>query len=313
MRPEDDRSLPIIANMGLTNLVDRPSRMGNELSETECRAAAPTLTAKIKKYRPRFVCFISKQAWDMYAGVGLGLQTAWVSWYDEPEDQMLLGMDHGHNHGNSNGSRRSHSVQDNLDSQGYRLAPFFERGPSLDKIKRELEAQGVPFQLKRELSETKDDGIKSEPSEDKKTNELMHVKKEPRDEDKIKTEIKEEPELSTMKMEIDTKDGSEHVELKADHAHVRSEGKGKGKGKSKSESESREEMGRSRLDASGSLDSRSTMNRGAVRGSRMFVIPSTSGRVTHYKKEDKLAYFKQLAELVRQDRRMRGVKDPWDK
>ncbi|KAI8605739.1 uracil-DNA glycosylase-like protein, partial [Dissophora ornata] len=163
--PNDDRSLPAICNMGLTNLVDRPSRMGDELSVAECRAAAPILTAKIKKYRPRFVCFVSKQAWDMYSGVGLGLQTAWVSWYNEVEDGNFPVL--GQNDNDDDGG--IYAIQNNLEAEGYR-----------------------------------------------------------------------------------------------------------------------------------------------VRGSRMFVMPSTSGRVTQYRREDKLAFFKQLAELVRKDRQVRGVKDPWE-
>ncbi|KAF9360101.1 hypothetical protein BGX26_010538 [Mortierella sp. AD094] len=272
--PDDDQSLPGLCNMGLTNLVDRPSRMGNELSVAECRAAAPVLTAKIKKYRPRFVCFVSKQAWDMYAGVGLGLQTAWVSWYDEPEDESLVGikdddddLDNG----------RSHS-QNNLDMQGYRLAPYFERGPSADNLKSELEAEGVPSSLKREPMEVEGFGIKSEPEDEKKP---------------IKAEL---DDIKPVKLELDEKNGIKAEEMEDKKIKLDS-----GEGGSSS-------TGHIRSRANESLESK---YRGGIRGSRMFVMPSTSGRVTQYRKEDKLAYFKQLAELVRKDRRMRGVKDPW--
>ncbi|KAI1317189.1 hypothetical protein EDD11_008881 [Mortierella claussenii] len=284
--PDDDQSLPAICNMGLTNLVDRPSRMGNELSEAECRAAAPTLTAKIKKYRPRFVCFVSKQAWEMYSGVGLGLQTAWVSWFDEPEDQGLPGV--GSGAGDDIGVAGERVIQNNLDAQGYRLAPYFETGPSIDSLETKLEAEGVPSPFKRESTETKDPNIKTE----------------------LKAE--EEEDVKPMKMEIDDKNSvkleqakeenqDQEVKVKVDYA-----------------AEEAEESARSRANigggsgTSGSLQSRFARGREGSRGSRMFVIPSTSGRVTQYRKEDKLAYFKQLAELVRKDRRMRGVKDPWE-
>ncbi|CAO3571948.1 unnamed protein product [Mortierella alpina] len=265
--PTDDKSLPAVCNMGLTNLVDRPSRMGNELSVAECRAAAPVLTAKIKKYRPRFVCFVSKQAWEMYTGVGLGLQTAWVSWYDEPEDAGVMG-DSDQKDIKEEGR---HTIQNNLDSQGYRLAPYFEKGPSAEKLIEELAAEGVPspFVKSETLSLKAEDDQNSKP---------------------IKTEIDEahfgvkvEADDNVMKMEQ-----TEDRKIKEDPAafqHQQQQG------------------------ASGS--STGSVYRGGVRGSRMFVMPSTSGRVTQYRKEDKLAYFKQLAELVRRDRQLRGVKDPW--
>ncbi|KAF8941272.1 hypothetical protein BGZ58_000557 [Dissophora ornata] len=276
--PNDDRSLPAICNMGLTNLVDRPSRMGDELSVAECRAAAPILTAKIKKYRPRFVCFVSKQAWDMYSGVGLGLQTAWVSWYNEVEDGNFPVL--GQNDNDDDGG--IYAIQNNLEAEGYRLAPYFERGPGAEMLEHELEAEGVPSPFKREDSKRKSAGLKLEPEEDKKK--------------PIKPEVGETP---PVKMEIDEKNGiktehsEEDVKVKIDQY----------------EGESSSGRARTQSRANGSSESR---YRGGVRGSRMFVMPSTSGRVTQYRREDKLAFFKQLAELVRKDRQVRGVKDPWE-
>ncbi|KAG0045759.1 hypothetical protein BGZ83_009011 [Gryganskiella cystojenkinii] len=246
MGPNDDRTLIQVANMGLTNLVDRPSRMGNELSVAECRAAAPTLTAKIKKYRPRFVCFVSKQAWDMFAGVGLGLQTAWISWYNEEEDYAVLP-------GDSDDQERNHAIQNNLDAQGYRLAPYLEEGPASAKLEEELAAEGVssPF-----------------------------VKHEPTDNGSIKQERSGTSSSSSLvfKTKTEAMEDTKPLEADVDIEDMRTQG--------------RPLRG---------------LNRGGVRGSRMFVMPSTSGRVTQYRKEDKLAYFKQLAELVRKDRQMRGV------
>ncbi|GJJ68870.1 thymine-DNA glycosylase [Entomortierella parvispora] len=239
MGPDDDASLPAVANMGLTNLVDRPSRMGNELSVAECRAAAPVLTAKIKKYRPRFVCFVSKQAWDMFSGVGLGLQTAWLSWYDEEEDHAVLSPD----------DDKSHAIQNNLDSQGYRLAPYLEDGPAPAKLEHDLANEGVPSPfIKHENTET----VKQEPTGP--ISSLADVR--------VKSEVPED--IKPLKV--------------------------------KEETQEQKIQGRPKR----------TLNRG-VRGSRMFVMPSTSGRVTQYRKEDKLAYFRQLAELVRRDRQIRGL------
>ncbi|KAF9095193.1 hypothetical protein BGX23_000887 [Mortierella sp. AD031] len=261
--PDDDKSLPALTNMGLTNLVDRPSRMGNELSEAECRAAAPILTAKIKKYRPRFVCFVSKQAWDMYSGVGLGLQTAWVSWDDTPEDdEQLFGADL---------EDKRHPIQRQMNEQGYRLAPFLEDGPSAERLDAQLAAEGAPspYVKREDGSSFIKTGLKEEEVDSKED---------------IKMEVEEE-DVKPIKEELDDKN-SIKKELD-DKSLVK-----------------REE--------SSSL-SRQPRYRGGVRGSRMFVMPSTSGRVTQYRKEDKLAYFQQLAELVRKDRQIRGVKPPWEK
>ncbi|KAG9323891.1 hypothetical protein KVV02_006257 [Mortierella alpina] len=265
--PTDDKSLPAVCNMGLTNLVDRPSRMGNELSVAECRAAAPVLTAKIKKYRPRFVCFVSKQAWEMYTGVGLGLQTAWVSWYDEPEDERGMG-DAGQEDFKEEGR---HTIQNNLDSQGYRLSTYFENGPSAEKLVEELAREGIPSPFVKSGSVS----LKAEDDQDRKPSKTEM--------DEAHFGVKVESDVkSEMKVEQ-----TEDRAIKADPAAFQHQQQG----------------------ASGS--STGSVYRGGVRGSRMFVMPSTSGRVTQYRKEDKLAYFKQLAELVRKDRRLRGVKDPW--
>ncbi|KAF9952051.1 hypothetical protein BGZ72_006563 [Mortierella alpina] len=245
----------------LSDSVDRPSRMGNELSVTECRAAAPVLTAKIKKYRPRFVCFVSKQAWEMYTGVGLGLQTAWVSWYDEPEDEGVMGVS-GQEDIKEEGR---HTIQNNLDSQGYRLATYFEKGPSAEKLVEELAGEGIPSPF------VKSESLKTEDEQDRKP---------------IKTEIDEAH--FGVKAEADDKSKvkeEQFEDIKVDPTALQQQGE------------------------SGS--STRPVYRGGVRGSRMFVMPSTSGRVTQYRKEDKLAYFKQLAALVRRDRELRGVKDPW--
>ncbi|KAG0266534.1 hypothetical protein BG011_002024 [Mortierella polycephala] len=264
LRPEDDKTLPALCNIGLSNLVDRPSRMGNELSEEECRAAAPVLTAKIKKYRPRFVCFVSKQAWEMYTGVGLGLQTAWVSWCDEPEDMGVIGTAYE--------DVVSHVIQKNLDDQGYRLASYFESGPSVTRLENRLAPEGVPSPfVKREKGVNGSQGIKAEGEE-------MKIKTEMDEEMPMKMDAEEDEKIKYEPME-DTK-------IKAEQLYTENVG--------------------------GTAGPSRPIYRGGVRGSRMFVMPSTSGRVTQYRREDKLAYMKQLAELVRRDRQIRGVKAPWE-
>ncbi|KAF9144043.1 hypothetical protein BGX30_014027 [Mortierella sp. GBA39] len=280
--PDDDKSLPALTNMGLTNLVDRPSRMGNELSDAECRAAAPILTAKLKKYRPRFVCFVSKQAWEMYSGVGLGLQTAWVSWDDTPEDEELLwGADL---------DDKRNPIQGRINEEGYRLGPFFEGGPSAERLDGQLRKEGAPSPyFKREDGSM---GIKVELKEEEvdrmeNVEDVKLVKAELDDKTVIKKELNDDDEDNKqyVKKEQDDKN-----EIKTELCHD-----------TKPSSPS-----------SSSAARPTPRYRGGVRGSRMFVMPSTSGRVTQYRKEDKLAYFQQLAELVRRDRQIRGVKAPWE-
>ncbi|KAK3815773.1 MAG: hypothetical protein JOS17DRAFT_413503 [Linnemannia elongata] len=284
--PDDDKSLPALTNMGFTNLVDRPSRMGNELSDAECRAAAPILTAKIKKYRPRFVCFVSKQAWDMYSGVGLGLQTAWVSWDDTPEDEeFLTGADLGD---------KTNPIQRRMNEEGYRLGPFFEDGPGAERLDGQLKAEGAPSPyVKREDGSM---GIKVElkgeevdRKEDVKMEDVEDVKPAKAELDD-KTLIKE--------LNDDDEDNKLYVKKEQDDKNAIKTGLYHDTKPSSS--------------SSSSAARPTPRYRGGVRGSRMFVMPSTSGRVTQYRKEDKLAFFQQLAELVRRDRKIRGVKAPWE-
>ncbi|SJL09721.1 uncharacterized protein ARMOST_13102 [Armillaria ostoyae] len=56
--PTEDHTLPELYNIGLTNLVERPTAEQSELSDAEMRAAAPAFLAKIARYRPRIVCFV---------------------------------------------------------------------------------------------------------------------------------------------------------------------------------------------------------------------------------------------------------------
>ncbi|KAF9164354.1 hypothetical protein DFQ26_001565 [Actinomortierella ambigua] len=265
--PADDHTLPTRFQLGLTNLVDRPSRSGAELSNTEARAAAPILMAKIRKYRPRFVCFVSKQAWDMFAGVGLGLQTGFVSWEEEEEeeeedkDKKDDDDDDDDEHDNdqaqfdrlikdedSRPSFKNKAVVKAKQERGvapYQLSPFFTQGPALERLQEELRKEGVPVHF----------NVVKEEEDDKEA--FKRVKKEEREEQDHKLAIKKE--------EADTPESSK--------AAAR----------------------------------RRRRSRPVFQGSRMFVMPSTSGRVTQYRKEDKLAFFRQLTELVRQDRLDRGL------
>ncbi|KAI0027678.1 uracil-DNA glycosylase-like protein, partial [Vararia minispora EC-137] len=56
--------LPKKHNIGLTNLIERPSSEVAELAPTELTAAVPALLAKIRRRRPRAVCFVGKVIWE---------------------------------------------------------------------------------------------------------------------------------------------------------------------------------------------------------------------------------------------------------
>jgi mismatch-specific thymine-DNA glycosylase len=81
---EDRRVLDF--GVGLTNLVDRPSRQASDLSQAEMRGGAAALREKLLRYRPRIVCFNGKSIYEAFAGrrdVRFGLQP-------ERLDGMLL-------------------------------------------------------------------------------------------------------------------------------------------------------------------------------------------------------------------------------
>ncbi|KAH9059791.1 uracil-DNA glycosylase-like protein [Lactarius vividus] len=61
--PSEDFTLPERYNLGLINLVDRPSTSQAELSAQEMASSVPALLAKIARFRPRVVCFIGKGIW----------------------------------------------------------------------------------------------------------------------------------------------------------------------------------------------------------------------------------------------------------
>jgi len=64
-------------NIGLTNMVARPSRSLADLSPGELRAGAVTLRRKLRRYAPRVVCFNGKRIYEVFVGhsAAFGLQT----------------------------------------------------------------------------------------------------------------------------------------------------------------------------------------------------------------------------------------------
>ncbi|KAF9818044.1 hypothetical protein IEO21_03005 [Rhodonia placenta] len=80
--PSEDHTLPERFNLGLTNLVHRPSAevcktspeghyhvtapQAGELNTNEFTAGVPELLEKIARLRPRIVCFVGKGIWDAF-------------------------------------------------------------------------------------------------------------------------------------------------------------------------------------------------------------------------------------------------------
>ncbi|RZU31910.1 G/U mismatch-specific DNA glycosylase [Blastococcus saxobsidens] len=62
LAPEEDREL-LRYGLGVTNLVDRPTRTAAELSADELRAGAEALTALVTTYRPRVLAVLGITAW----------------------------------------------------------------------------------------------------------------------------------------------------------------------------------------------------------------------------------------------------------
>lgn len=58
--------MPERYNLGLTNMVDRPSSTASELSRAEKVAGVPAFLRKVARYRPRIVCFIGREIGDAF-------------------------------------------------------------------------------------------------------------------------------------------------------------------------------------------------------------------------------------------------------
>ncbi|KAG7293213.1 hypothetical protein NEMBOFW57_003259 [Staphylotrichum longicolle] len=62
--PTEDRQMPALYSLGLTNIVSRPSRNGAELSKAEMDAGVAILEAKVRRWRPEVVCVVGKSIWE---------------------------------------------------------------------------------------------------------------------------------------------------------------------------------------------------------------------------------------------------------
>ncbi|QPG96033.1 hypothetical protein C2857_002934 [Epichloe festucae Fl1] len=63
-RAEEDRQMPGLYSLGLTNIVSRPSRNGSELSRAEMDEGVAALEGKARRWRPESVCVVGKSIWE---------------------------------------------------------------------------------------------------------------------------------------------------------------------------------------------------------------------------------------------------------
>jgi TDG/mug DNA glycosylase family protein len=67
LHPDEDRTL-LRYGLGVTNLVDRPTRTAAELRPDELRDGAAALGALVRRYRPRVVAVLGITAWRLAFG-----------------------------------------------------------------------------------------------------------------------------------------------------------------------------------------------------------------------------------------------------
>jgi len=76
LSPEDDEEL-LSYGLGLTNLVDRPTRAAAELGREELEVGAAALEQRVAEHRPRVLAVLGITAWRAafrHSGAQLGLQ-----------------------------------------------------------------------------------------------------------------------------------------------------------------------------------------------------------------------------------------------
>lgn len=95
--PQEDRTLPKRFDLGLTNIVERPSRNGAQLSKAEMDAGVPILEAKVRRWRPEVICLVGKSIWESvwrvhHNGKAVGKefnQAFRYGWQDEKENMGI--------------------------------------------------------------------------------------------------------------------------------------------------------------------------------------------------------------------------------
>ena len=77
LTPDEDGTLPALG-LGITNVVDRPTRAAAELSDAELHEGFAALSALVARLRPGVLAMVGMGAWRTVSGdrsAGVGLQT----------------------------------------------------------------------------------------------------------------------------------------------------------------------------------------------------------------------------------------------
>ncbi|KAK5992794.1 G/U mismatch-specific uracil DNA glycosylase [Cladobotryum mycophilum] len=92
-RAEEDRQMPELYSLGLTNIVARPSRNGAELSKQEMDEGVAALEEKARRWRPESMCVVGKSIWESIWRVRHGSPVGKAfkyGWQDETENMGVI-------------------------------------------------------------------------------------------------------------------------------------------------------------------------------------------------------------------------------
>lgn len=92
--PTEDRDMPRLYHLGLTNIVARPSRNGAELSRREMDEGVAVLEEKARTWRPESMCVVGKSIWESiwrvrHGGKAVGKRFKY-GWQDEAENMGVI-------------------------------------------------------------------------------------------------------------------------------------------------------------------------------------------------------------------------------
>ena len=91
-RADEDRQMPELYSLGLTNIVGRPSRNGAELSKQEMDDGVAALEEKARCWRPECMCIVGKSIWESIWRVRHGSNVGKAFKYGWQDDSENMGV-----------------------------------------------------------------------------------------------------------------------------------------------------------------------------------------------------------------------------
>ncbi|KAK3942769.1 DNA glycosylase [Diplogelasinospora grovesii] len=120
----EDRHMPELYSLGLTNIVSRPSRNGAELSKSEMDAGVDILHDKVRRWRPECVCIVGKSIWEslwrVRHGRSIKKDEFKYGWQDSTEN---MGVGEVADHERADGV--TYKEDSRGDKEGWNGAPVF--------------------------------------------------------------------------------------------------------------------------------------------------------------------------------------------